>query len=744
MKKRVFLLSLLIILLVLITVLTSCSKINVEAENAVATVNANGKELYFDVAPDPELLETYNGSTLYLFRLPLGTSGSDLASLTPIAVAKAKNTVRFRVSIKNDISTYLYSSYVAAFLNEDTGVYIQAHKMPVFVNNPQELAKNREDYPKTNSKKGINSLYGAETSELFVDHAVIDIPVENYLLKTGENRAVFYVFDGQSYYINRDELEKLDERVKLLSGNGTVVYFRFTLKKNISELPDGLKFLSASESNKSADFYQLNMNDPECASAVAGIADFFAKRYASSGGSYGKVSAYIAGYDLNSNGDVAGASLFVRMLYNALVSQYANGKVYVSVDEKWRNNSNNDGQTFLTKFAEASKTQGDYPWAVSVKVRSTAVYSDRVWLDDTNNTSTLSPVRLNNLTGMNFLSSPIMLYNGKMRNTMIGDFAVEITDSPDTELNQALSYAYMYYKTYSVDNIDALIYSYETDTKNTVAGLHSVSNKGEIGNERRIANTIRYIDTDIEMSAVAYGYEKIPELISLFDTYSERVRVTRYCSGGTVAGVDISEYEISDITGIKNGSLTGFSAVGEGSYLGLIRNGNGSSLTATLQRSHTADTPYILYNGLDNRSLNKDQLFITASINGEADASTIYDVTVTLIKHDEKNGDLIYRSTAGNIKPGESVPIYFDIKPFRSNAGRGEFEMHISAVGKDGSGCSVRIDSISTGKAVTNVWLVVILIVLVVLAVAGITVFGIIWFRRSGLTLRDVFGRKNN
>jgi len=186
MKKRALIFILLLLIAIPMLFLCSCGEEELDDGTLEVILNSNGKKLKVRVAPESSLLNDYEKESLYLFGFAPGESPEDgLEDKTPLGKKRADDEVKFKLPLvdENGISM-LYYGFAGAFYNEDDETYVLATSI-AYVQNPHEVAENNEDFPTAKSIKGISAEFDADSVALGVSHAVIDIPIERYILAGG-------------------------------------------------------------------------------------------------------------------------------------------------------------------------------------------------------------------------------------------------------------------------------------------------------------------------------------------------------------------------------------------------------------------------------------------------------------------------------------------------------------------------------------------------------------------------------
>ncbi len=521
MKKRI--LTVLLLAVALVLLLASCAKDETVPDSVSVSLNKKGDELTVRVMPETELLDAHRDSTLYLFALAPGQTDADIFDLKPIAESEADESVDFKLPLVEKGVSRLYYSFTAAFVDGTTGGYVKAVKLPGYINNPEVLSTNDGDYTSGDTIKGLNAVYDNDAVALDIEHAVIEIALEDYLLGIPNSESIAYLFGGESFYMDKKAVETLDRRVLYYTKSDVNVYFRFVVRTAPDELPESLRCLVEPGAGKDAGYYAVNMRDERAAAYTVGLLNFMAERYTREDGLYGLCANFIAGHALNSPGKSIGnatreqnmisASMLVRSMYIAMASHYENGRVFASVDNNWKSvtaggSGDSASHSFLTDFAARAAAAGDYPWGIAMAVTATSAESDRIWYDDSGSGKYITPTNIANITGVDFLGQENMLYGENMRHLIVSDFSVKLNDTEISPELQASSYAYAYYKFHAAGNIDAVIYSDQVDRVGRKSGLRPIDDEGTPGRARRAWFVLRDIDTDADIDGLVSKYIK--------------------------------------------------------------------------------------------------------------------------------------------------------------------------------------------------------------------------------------------
>ena len=161
--------------------------------------------------------ETPDDGYYYLFELH--PYESEIGSRTDyIAWSNKSDKLKFTLKYSGDSTdTMLYSRFVVAL---KTGSTYTPISNAIYVTNPGDVAKYREDYPEPMSKKGLLiqlDMLG-DALNLGVKHTTVNIP---YHQLVGGN--LKYKYNGKTYNFNGDLIKDYDKMISAFSAKGIVV-----------------------------------------------------------------------------------------------------------------------------------------------------------------------------------------------------------------------------------------------------------------------------------------------------------------------------------------------------------------------------------------------------------------------------------------------------------------------------------------------------------------------------------------
>ncbi len=508
-----------------------------EQSNRITAVTIQKKLTEVEIRA--ELSEAYSNErkegTVYLFGFLPYQSVMNINSMEPLASAKVADNVRFRVPFDPADVLQVHTKYAVAEKAAD-GSYViitEAH----YIDNPEAVAKRDFAYPKAASKKGLHVQQLNDAQELNVSHTVINIAVNEYVLTSGGSNAQAYVYDNKTFYVSKEKLVLLDQRVKVLTEAGVNIYFNILLTSPDNATSSDLACLYAAEKSPEAGMYALNTRDRDGVMYYQSFLSFLAERYTREDGLYGFAGSFIVGYQVNSNrnwnymGPQTVSSYLnsyivnLRIADTALRSVYANGRVYVSVGNNFNVMANDTGaepdssldyaaKDLLVLLNAMLKNGGDIPWNVAVTPYYSAKGSAAFWQDDSSYADYTTPyITMKNIGTLTaFLSQEDFDWHGLDRKVLIS-YGVDSGEDESGERLQAAAYAYAYYLAEADEGIEAIIYYRHIDHAGENGLKYGLwKSDAELlltpSSKKYIYDVFRYIDTDRgpELTAFAPSY----------------------------------------------------------------------------------------------------------------------------------------------------------------------------------------------------------------------------------------------
>ena len=375
----------------------------------------------------------------------------------------------------------LYSSFVVA-VYDGSKYTIVSNEM--YVNNPETLAKYTEAYQDGLTKKGLliqNTEFGLDDAfDLGVKHVIVNIPF-NHILGTG----IDYSYDGKTYHFSSDVVAVYDDIIRRMSEKGLIVTAVLLNGWN-ANTPELFYPGLTQQPGDVATYYGFHVSTQEGYDTLRAVAAFLADRYGTISSTYGKVSNWVVGNEINNQlwnymGPMSLEQYMdeferaFRVFYTAIKSTSSNSRVYFSTDFNWVNDA--DGQLkynakdVIDTFNNLIIPGGNIDWNLAYHPYSMPMTEPEFWNDEETgliSSEVTSPII--NMINLNVLTdylSQSRFWNtkGQVRSVILseqGFTSVSATRGKVEDL-QAAAIAYAYYIADSNPHVDAFIMSRQVD-----------------------------------------------------------------------------------------------------------------------------------------------------------------------------------------------------------------------------------------------------------------------------------------
>ncbi len=754
MKRRLTILCAVFALLLCLGALVACGDKAEVTESTVTKVELNkkGTEISVEAALTEADLESFKSSEiytqkLYLMALEPGETANDVSGKQPLADTGMSTAPKFTIDLYADgnlqAHSRLHCAFAVAVYNKTLNSYVLL-TAPVYISNVSDLAENTSEFPTAASIKGLHTAISSDAAYLGVAHTVIELDPSVLILEGYADNALSYVYDGQTYYLNRNALDALDKQVSEATAQGSIVYFRLRMHTAPEKANALVSCLYAEgAATKGERTWAIWMDDDKSASLMAGFLDFITARYTDPAGTHGFCGALIIGRSVNesNNNNNAGAPEFgtyvsryhalVRLAHSTLKSHYANGRVYISVSNNLSDtnglSSKSDWTTnyFLDQFNLESNMGGDFDWNVAISAYHYKS-SDPAWSDEHASSLTLSPSHFSDFM---WISQSDHYYGGQRRHTIISDF--EVAPFEDQNI-QAASYAYAYYKVLENGNVDALIYSAHTDKQSLISGsgLWETDSKGLLTERRALYNVFMTIDTkDVSQLSAINISSLIPGWSSLYDAQKNKAATRQFVTGQDLTEKPSGKSQV--LFSFTDGTFGNFTPDERVSYLELSKDGTlgWPVLGARLDRTQPA-----AYMGISNSTLQGSELkgvkAFALTMCADVDTESPVSIKLRLYKHGDKtlsagNGSIVYEDVT-EITANTWQTVYFDVSEFTALVDGDDpitvsVQIKVPELAEDGT-CTLLLDRVQAfGKFGVQAyeWLIIVISVIAVLALVG-------------------------
>ncbi|MDE5910527.1 MAG: hypothetical protein K2H52_17630 [Lachnospiraceae bacterium] len=477
----------------------------------------------------PQIPES-DDAYFYLF---LAECYEDMQGLSgePVAVWKKGRTSEVSFDYEEE---YLFKQFIPAILVE--GKYVPVGS-GAYLLNPEMLAKNQDSYPDIRSKKGVlldpTMLGTKELTDLEVKHTIYNIPLSTLMGETTDEAypTIVYTFEGKEYHFNGKVVNDYDGLFSYLETLGmcsTAVVLNDWNDAHIEMIHP-----KARNPKSGAYYYMFNTQEEEGVKTLEAVAGFLAQRYSS--GEHGMVHNWVIANEINqfktwnymNTKDLTYyAQEFeksFRIFYQAIKSNYANARVYFSIDHDWNSNHGNSKNYFnardlLAAFNDAVRAHGNYDWGIAIHPYPEPLTRVNYWSvesDKTQDAEVLTIMNLNVLTDL-LGQEEYLDTEGEIRSITITELGFS---SKSGEKLQAAAFAYCYFIVDANPHIDAFILNRQTDAPEEVVsglafGLYEYNHS-----EKYLKEVFCYIDTDRAQEYVTFmlnilGAESLEEALS--------------------------------------------------------------------------------------------------------------------------------------------------------------------------------------------------------------------------------------
>ena len=468
----------------------------------------------------------------YLFELHPYESG--IGSRTDyVSWSNKSEKLSFSIPYSGDpADTRLYSRFVAAVKTGDTYREISG---PIYVTNPESVARYTKEYPDSMSKKGllIELDMLADAMELGVKHTTINIPYHHII---GGNLA--YEYNGTVYHFNEDLIASYDRMISAFSGKGIIVT-AILLNGWNDAYPELHEAGLAKKAG--ANYYGFNVSTAEGYETTRALFSFMAERYSGAHDEYGRISNWIIGNEVNNNQnwnyvgpmDLASyTKLFeksFRVAYTAIRSQNQNARVFFSTDYEWNRENTSlrySAKDFIDLFNAGIRSEGNIEWGLAYHPYPYPLTEPEFWDDpatgmvtDSADSPIVNFANLHVLTDY-FQRGEMRDPNGRVRHIILSEegFTSDSATRGKVYDIQAAAYAYAYYLVDANPYIDAFILNRQVDAvieveQSCAFGIWTVdmdrTDKVVAVMPKNIYTVFKYIDTPSTLKHTEFAKEII-------------------------------------------------------------------------------------------------------------------------------------------------------------------------------------------------------------------------------------------
>ncbi len=733
-----------------------------EAKNEIteATLNKSMTDINFEIRLTKDYVKENKSSTLYLFELLPHQSTSEIGKTEPVKSFKTSEKISVKIPYINGNMNRLYSKFVVAEMIADGSYNIITGAK--YIENIEMLAENNETFPKGSSKKGLQVQMFTDAQQLGVQHTVINVALNEYMLGANSDAAQSFHYNGQTFYLDKNKIAILDHRVKTYTEAGINVYFNIILTAPAANANQNILSFYYDGIDSDASLFALNTKNETAMKAFRAFMDYICMRYTTPEHTYGFVPAMIIGFEVNS-GDVwnnAGTmdmASYVysyctafRVAYTAMRSHYSEGMVYISLGNNFSAGSADlrdyPAKSFLSTFNTAIKDSGDIEWGLSVNPYASSADMVDFWNDtlaeDNFETPYITMKNIGTLT--RYMRQEEYLFESEPRSIIIGEFGISGDPTDDAYMTiQAASYALAYYTAAQNEDIDAFIYHRHVDHsgESQYYGLWTgvVGSVVEPAAKKPIYNVFSLIDTEQSETVTSFvkttvgsgAFGMFVDSEVKYKNFDERTMLPSVRAEASDYARGYTRRTLFDLT---EGTLCNFYPSDNVDYVELRPYSDGTK-TMLYARITGIPTEYKgISNSISSNTAFEDAHYIKLRVMAAApsDAGSV-SLMLRLGKIGDEEADTVIYEGEAHIKAGQWQDISFNIKELAKATG-GDVDIlklwvrtsdSMPATGEYG----IWLESVElytkSGMSVIG-WIFTILLILVLLAAAG---YGVLYLR---------------
>lgn len=393
-------------------------------------------------------------------------------------VARIPKATAFSISVPrlDGARDRLFSSFIALRdANASDRVIVGTNR---FVETMTGIATYTNPYPTAASKKGLQVQMVPDAIALGIKHAALNINFSQMIDLTGKSNSPTWTVDGEVVHFSRSYVESLDRQIRPLTDAKIVVSLILLVYE--SGNPKLNEILLHPQYDKQAPnrLGAFNTVTPQGVLHFKACIEFLAHRYGDPTAYDGRVANFILGNEVNSHwfwsnmGRVPMTTFAddhlraARIANTSLRKVSTSARLFLSLEHHWniRYPGGKPGQAFpgrefLDYFGQRAREQGDFDWHLAFHPYPENLFEPRTWNDKSATTNDHTPrITFKNLEVLpRYLRRPELLYRGTPRRIILSEQGFHTVDKPEGELWQAAAYAYAYYKTANLPEIDSFI-----------------------------------------------------------------------------------------------------------------------------------------------------------------------------------------------------------------------------------------------------------------------------------------------
>ena len=388
------------------------------------------------------------------------------------------------------------------------------------------------NYPTAPTKKGLraaNIQHGVnlaalnDSFSLGSHHDSIDLDIPDLMSVFPYEHSDTYIYNDETYYINLDKLDVLDEETRILTWHDVTLTITLLVYADVKD-KKLIPYVRHPDYDGMGKVAMFNVVTDEGMNYYEAICHFLAERYTRPDRKYGNITGIIIGNEASVQGAWCNAGdktmqQFVGQYMTAMraawqvgVKFWSNWRVYASFDNHWNeafvpqlDKKFYKGREMLEYMIEVSHTDGDFGWHIAHHPYTSNLINAAFWNDEdaTFDYKTSPVVSFKNLVLLvHFVKIPQNMYKGKPRVIILSEQGFNGVNRT-MEFTQALAYAKSYKVVMAYPEVESVIYhsqfDHPTEEHGLQLGIWRTETVGDVEQDARpIYNIMKYIDQPVK------------------------------------------------------------------------------------------------------------------------------------------------------------------------------------------------------------------------------------------------------
>ncbi len=328
-----------------------------------------------------------------------------------------------------------------------------------------------------------------EIFDLNIHNATVNIVVSSILSpEKGPGRETWN-FEGTTYFLNRNYLNRIDNNVRILTERETVVSAILLVGNGRDKDGNPNSPMVHPEGLIAGRFAMPDLKTEEGSRLYRAVIHLLTERYTRENSEHGRITNWIMHNEIDQSGTwtTMGEQPLSRYLETfirsaRLVHHSArrfdpHARIFVSLTHHWMKQSGGP-QTFIVRdiidlFARASRIEGDYDWGIAYHPYPESLFEPRTWEDDVTydfDTEYITPKNIEVLPA--YLDREPFRFQGKNRGILLSEQGINAPSLSDEDQKlQAAGIAYTIYRVRQIPQIEAFHYHAYRDAPEAEGGL---------------------------------------------------------------------------------------------------------------------------------------------------------------------------------------------------------------------------------------------------------------------------------